>query len=225
VFAREGSLQNGIGYLCGVQVIVSVLWGLAAAAGATLFPGMQNMASVSVSLRAGRRAGYQFSLGLTLAFASQATLAVFFANYFTQHPSILVFMKEWATLVFFILAAFFFFKGYRARAASISPGDRPYHGSPLMRGMGLAFMNLLVIPYFFAFSGWLLTGGLLGSAFVHRLSFIVGAAAGAMLIYGAYARSASWIDRKAHFLTRNMNFLLGAILVVIALVQLVRINV
>lgn len=212
-----------VDYLRGVESITGALLGLAAAAGATLFPGLQNMANVSVSLRGGRRAGYRFALGLSLTFTLQAGLAVLFANYFARHPGILVFMKQWAIPVFLLLAAFFFVKGYRARAAQEAPANRPYQGSPFARGVVLALMNLLVLPYFFALSGWLLAAGLLDAAPLPRLMFVLGAGAGAVIVYGAYARLATWMDRKAHFLTRNMNFLLGGILVGLALIQGVRI--
>ena len=210
------------GYLWGVEILTGLLLGLAAAAGATLFPGLQNMAGVSVSLRAGRRAGYAFSLGMALAFTGQAALAVFFAGYFTSHPAILTSMKWWAAPVFFFLAGVFIVKGYRVRVDSVAPEDRPYHGSPLARGILLALMNLLVVPYFFALGGWLLSDGHLDAAVSSRLAFILGAGAGAMIIYGTYARLANWMNRRVTFLTRNINFLLGGILLVIALVQSVR---
>ena len=211
-----------VGYLCGVEIITGLLLGLAAAAGATFFPGLQNMAGVSVSLRAGRRAGYVFAAGMSVVLTLQAALAVQFAGYFSRHPSILTFMQDWAALVFFVLAAIFFFKGYRARVAHVEPADRPYHGNPFTRGALLAGMNFLVIPYFFALGGYLLSARLLDEGATARLAFVLGAGAGAMIIFGAYARSANWIDRKAHFLTRNLNFFLGGLLVAVAVVTFVR---
>ncbi len=198
--------------------LTAVLLGLAAAAGATFFPGMLNMSSVSVSLRAGRRAGYLFAAGMATAFTAQAALAVFFANYFATHPSILLFMKQWAVLVFLVLAAFFLLKGFRARAAA-SAENQPYHGNPFVRGTVLALMNLLTIPYFFALCGWMLSSHYMQGDLISRLGFTGGAGAGALVIFGAYARLANWFNRRAHFLTRNINFLLGAILVVLAVVQ------
>ncbi|MBB4079213.1 threonine/homoserine/homoserine lactone efflux protein [Lewinella aquimaris] len=202
-----------------MDYLTAVLLGLAAAAGATLFPGMLNMTSVSVSLRAGRRAGYQFAAGMAVAFTLQAGLAIFFANYFTSHPGILVVMKQWSAFVFLVLAAFFLFKGYRAKVAEEAAESRPYRGSPFARGAVLALMNFLTIPYFFAIGGWLLTDGHLAGDAAARTGFTTGAGAGAMLIFGAYARLANWMHRRARFLTRNINFVLGALLVVLAVIQ------
>nr|WP_256534259.1 hypothetical protein [Lewinella sp. JB7] len=179
---------------------------------------MLNMTSVNVSLRAGRRAGYQFAAGMAVAFTLQAGLAVFFANYFTAHPDILRLMKQWAALVFLVLAVFFLFKGYRAKVAEA----RPYRGSPFVRGAILAVMNFLTVPYFFALSGWLLTDGYLAGTAAARIGFTTGAGAGALFTFGAYARMADWMYRRARFLTRNINFVLGGLLAVLAVIQGVR---
>ncbi|WP_116126543.1 LysE family transporter [Lewinella sp. IMCC34183] len=205
-----------------MQTLHAVLLGLAAAAGATFFPGMLNMTSVNVSLRAGRRAGYRFAAGMATALLFQAGLAVFFADYLTTHPSVLGNLRQWAVPVFLVLAVFFLLKGLRARVAEAAPGDRPYHGSPFLRGVALAVMNLMTVPYFFTISGWLLANGTLTATSVARLGFSVGAGAGALVIFGAYARLAEWMQRKALFLTRNINFLLGGLLALLALVQGVR---
>ena len=206
-------------YLWVVDFLTALLLGLVAAVAATWFPGLLNLNGVSVTLRAGRRAGYLFGAGMTLAFTAQAALAVFFASYFTAHPSILTFMRQWAALLLLILAAFFLIKGFRAQHRHADPASEPYHGSPFVRGMALALMNLLTVPYFFAVCGWLLSDGYLQGDLGSRRGFTLCAGAGAMLVFGAYAHSARWMQRRAQFLTRNINFLLGAILMVLAVVQ------
>jgi len=210
------------GYLCAVNFLTGVLLGLAVACGANLFPGMLNMTGVSVSLRAGRKTGYIFSAGMACALTSQAALAVFFANYLASHPNVLVFFRQWAVLLFLVLAVYFFFKGYRARLSGLPIFDRPYHGPPFLRGVMLALMNFLTVPYFFAVGGWLLSDGHLSGDSASRTAFILGAGAGAMLIFGGYVRLADWIHRKAIFLTRNINFVLSALLLILAVVQAMR---
>ncbi|WP_420461291.1 LysE family transporter [Neolewinella sp.] len=205
-----------------MDFITALLLGLAAAVAATWFPGLLNMNSVSVTLRAGRRAGYVFGVGMTVAFTTQAALAVFFASYFAAHPRILTFMRQWAVLVLLVLAAFFLVKGFRAQLQHEGPESKPYHGSAFVRGIALALMNFLTVPYFFAVCGWLLSDGYLQSDFGSRTGFTLGAGTGAMLIFGAYTRCARWMQRRAHFLTRNINFVLGGILILLALVQAIR---
>ena len=208
------------GYLCGVELLTALLLGLAAATAATWFPGMLNLNGVSVSLRAGRQAGYTFSAGMAAAFAAQAAVAVFFARYFVAHPAILDGLRWWAAPVFLGLALFFVLKGVYGRQRSLASADgRPLQGSPFLRGIVVALLNFLTVPYFFAVCGWLVSAGHLPVHLGARLGFTLGAGAGALGIFGAYARMADWMQRHARFLTRNINFVLGGILVVLAVVQ------
>ena len=217
------SQKPAAGYLCGVESLNAVLLGLVTAAGATLFPGMLNMTSVNVSLRAGRRAGYFFALGMAVTLALQAGVAIFFARYLTAHPVVLDTLRQWAILVFLCLSAFFLLKGYRAQVAEARRFERPYRGSPFVRGSILAVMNLLTIPYFFAVSGWLLAGEFLSTSAGDRLLFAVSAGVGALVIFMAYARLAEWMYRNARFFTRHINYFLSGLLLVLAVAQGIRV--
>ena len=206
-----------------MESLSAVFLGLAAAAGATLFPGMLNMTSVNVSLRAGRRAGYAFAVGMALTLTLQAGLAVFFAQYLTENTGILASLKTWAVPVFTGLSGFFFVKGWRAQSAAVPAFDRPYRGSPFLRGAILAVMNLLTVPYFFAISGWFLAGGYLSPQAAARFAFTLSAGVGALLSFMAYARLADWMYRNARFFTRHINYFLGGLLLTLAVVQGIRV--
>ena len=206
-----------------MESLSAVFLGLAAAAGATLFPGMLNMTSVNVSLRAGRRAGYAFALGMAVTLTVQAGLAVFFARYLTERTDILISLRTWAVPMFVGLAGFFLIKGYRAQSADVPAFDRPYRGIPFLRGAILAVMNLLTIPYFFAISGWFLADGYLSAGAPARLAFTLSAGLGALLNFMAYARLANWMHRNAQFFTRHINYFLGGLLLLLAMVQGIRV--
>ncbi|PPK88320.1 threonine/homoserine/homoserine lactone efflux protein [Neolewinella xylanilytica] len=196
-----------------------MLLGLAAAAGATLLPGMLNMTSVNVSLRAGRRTAYIFALGMATTVLLQAGIAVFFAGFLNDHALVVDALRQCAILVFLFLSAFFLFKGIRARVAEASQPDRPYRGSPFLRGTLLAVMNLLTVPYFFATSGWFLANGSLHDTALARIVFAGSAGVGALVIFMGYARAAHWMHRNARFVTRNINYLLSGLLLVLAVAQ------
>ena len=206
-----------------MESLSAVFLGLAAAAGATLFPGMLNMTSVNVSLRAGRRAGYAFALGMAVTLTVQAGLAVFFARYLTENTDILMSLRTWAVPMFVGLAGFFLIKGYRAQSADVPAFDRPYRGIPFLRGAILAVMNLLTVPYFFAISGWFLADGYLSTGAPARLAFTLSAGLGALLNFMAYARLADWMHRNAQFFTRHINYFLGGLLLLLAMVQGIRV--
>ncbi len=206
-----------------MDLLTALLLGIIAVFLATFFPGMLNMTVVSTSLRVGRRAGYRFVAGLSLVLTLQAGIAMIFADYLANHPGIITGMKQWAVLIFLTLAIVFLGKGYRIYRKREEPEDQPYHGSPFWRGAGMAVANFLTLPYFFAAGGWLLSSGYLGNGLGEKLLFTTGAGIGSALIFGTYAKMAEWIRNHAEFLTRNINFILGGLFALLALIQGVRV--
>jgi threonine/homoserine/homoserine lactone efflux protein len=202
-----------------VEFLTALFIGLAAAAGGTLFPGMLNMTAVSTSLTAGVRAGYLFAGGLAATFMLQAGVSIFFAKYLSQNPGIIEGMKQWAIVIFLGLAIFFTVQGFRARAARKAEIEKPYKGGPFINGMILAAMNFLTVPYFFALGGWLIADGYLAVSAGSKAAFTLGAGSGSLLVFGGYARLSDWISRNAAYFTRNINFFLGGLFVLLACIQ------
>lgn len=183
---------------------------------------MLNMQAVATSVRVGSRKAYLFSAGLAVVIGAQTALAVLFANLLRDNPSIIPNLKESAIPLFLILAAGFTWKGFRARAARKAEKVRPYKGGPFWRGMMMSMMNILNVPFVFALAGWLMAAGYLSRAFFPRLLYVPGTAIGALLVFLLYARLGDWINRNAALFTRNINFFIGGLFALLALVQSVR---
>ncbi len=201
------------GFLVGLGTGVFITW----------FPGMLNMQAVATACRAGKQRAYIFSAGLATVIAGQTTLAVFFAGALTRNPALLNGLKEWAIPLFLVLAIVFTAKGFRARAARRDEIEHPYKGGPYWRGLVMSMMNILNIPLILAIAGWLIAAGYLASGFWPRLVYIPGTALGALIVFFLYARLAKWISENAAFFTRNINFFLGGLFVVLAVIQAWRI--
>lgn len=209
-------------YLCIVEILNGFLAGLATGVFITWFPGMLNMQAVATSVRVGTRKAYLFSAGLAVVIAAQTALAVLFANLLTDNPSILPYIKESAIPLFLLLAVGFTWKGFRARAARKAEKERPYKGGPFWRGMMMSSMNILNVPFVFALAGWLMADGYLSREFLARLFYVPGTALGALLVFFMYARLGDWISRNAALFTRNINFFIGGLFVLLALLQSIR---
>ncbi len=202
-----------------VETLTGLLVGLGTGVFITWFPGMLNMQVVATGCRADKQRAYQFSAGLATVIGAQTTLAVFFAGALTRNPIILTSLKEWAIPLFIVLAVVFILKGFRARAARKAQIDQPYKGGPFWRGLMMSMMNVLNIPFILAIAGWLMAAGYLASGFWPRLAYIPGTALGALFIFFLYARLAEWISEHAAFFTRNINFFLGGLFVLLAAIQ------
>jgi threonine/homoserine/homoserine lactone efflux protein len=205
-----------------VEVIVAFLVGLGTGVFITWFPGMLNMQVVGTALRVGRRKAYVFSAGMAAIIGAQTTLAVLFANLLTTNPSVVPTIKQWAVPLFLVLALVFVWKGFRARAARKAEVERPYKGGPFWRGMVMSMMNILNIPLVFAIAGFLMADGYLSRDFIPRLFYVPGTALGALLVFVLYGRLSGWISRNMALFTRNINFFIGGLFALLAVVQVVQ---
>jgi threonine/homoserine/homoserine lactone efflux protein len=206
-----------------VNILTGFLVGLGTGVFITWFPGMLNMQAVATSIRVGRRRAYLFSAGLATVIAVQTTIAVLFANLLTEYPAIVPAIRQTAIPLFVVLAIVFTLKGFRARAARKAEIERPYKGGPFWRGMMMSAMNILNIPFVFALAGFLMAEGYLSRAFLPRLVFVPGTAIGALIVFFLYAHLADWISRNMALFTRNINFFIGGLFVLLAVLQAVRI--
>ncbi|MBB4079544.1 threonine/homoserine/homoserine lactone efflux protein [Lewinella aquimaris] len=205
-----------------MEYLIALLIGVAASAGAVLPPGMLNMAVATTSLEAGKSAGLRYAAGVVTVFLVQTTIAIVGVNFLRTNPDIVELLSWWAIPVLVFLALFFLFKWYREQQATESieqQREEKTVDNPYWEGISVSLMNFLAIPYFFAIGSWLMADGVLDPAVLAKAAFVVGASAGAMLILTAYASGAKWIDAHAHYITRNIHLLVGALFVVLAGVQ------
>lgn len=198
---------------------MGLLSGIGAGVFATWFPGMLNMQAVSTAVRAGRPRGYRFACGMALVFPLQAGVSIFFANWLTSHAWLLQGLRQWAALLLLAIGAVFLAKGVTARKARQRHEAVHYGGGPLRRGFGVSLLNVLNIPLFLAVSGWLLAHGYLPNRPLPKLVYVFAVGLGALFVFLLYARLADWCSRNAAKMTRNINFLIGGLLVFLAMAR------
>lgn len=180
------------------------------------------MQVVGTAVRVGKRKAYVFSAGMAAVIGAQTTLAVLFANLLTANPAIVPAIKQWAVPLFLVLALVFVWKGFRALAERKAEVERPYKGDPFWRGMIMSAMNILNIPFIFALAGFLMADGYLSRAFLPRLFYVPGTALGALFVFILYGHLSGWISRNMALFTRNINFFIGGLFALLAIVQAVR---
>ncbi len=210
-----------------MELLLVALAGLAAAAGAVMFPGMLNMTIISVSLQRGRNAAYLFALGVVTMFLLQASIGAIGARFLTMNPEIIATVKVWAIPIFLGLSTFFFYRGYRRHKRRTA--KKPHKRDPAtmkslyLGGLSLGLMNVLAIPYFYALSIWLFGQQIIISTLPAKILFVICAAVGAYGFFSTYATLAPWFKKNARPLTRNINYVVGSLLMMVAIVQAFRV--
>ena len=209
-----------------MSLLTALLLGFLAAAGAVLLPGMLNLSVVKRSLHCGKRPACLFAFGIVSIFIVQAAIAIIGTEFLRTNPSVIHWLKRLAIPVLFGLAANFLYQGYRKHYTDDDEDDESnaqQGQNHYTRGLSLAILNTLAIPYFFVLGGYFLNEGYLQDSLSARVVFILGAATGAYTIFFGYASMARWIHQRVAVLARYMNFFVGGILGLLAIVQTARV--
>lgn len=178
-------------------------------------PGMLNMTAVRTSIEKGLKCGLRFSAGAASIVIIQAFTALTFAKYLNAHPEIFDVLKKVATGIFILLAVFFF---TQARKQFKAEGKQK-KGNSFYTGMLMSSLNALAIPFYFGYSSIMEAKGLIILEHPYISVFVSGAVVGAFALFATYAKFAEIIVKRAQFIAKNINYILGVLFVVLAVIQ------
>ena len=77
---------------------------------------------------------------------------------------------------------------------------------------------MLAIPFFLGYSTALEASDLIKNQIPDRYFFVAGAVFGCFLLFSAYMLLAEFIQKRAVFVARNINYILSALFIVLAVV-------
>lgn len=176
-------------------------------------PGMLNMTALKISLEHPRQQAMRFVLGASSVIFIQALIAVSFAKFLAQNPGLIHYLSYAAIGVFLLLAYFFYRQARRKIQLKLQgSGTQSYWA-----GFSMAWMNMLAIPFFLGYSTILEAKGVLETQAPHNWLFALGAMAGAFVLFMLYVSFARVIQQRVQFIARNINYILSALFLVLAL--------
>ena len=181
-------------------------------------PGMINMTTVRTTLQHGKKNAIKFAFGASLIVLVQASIALIFTEYFTNHPEVIDGLSLVGGIVFFLLAAFFF---YQARKPFKAEGKDKKSGFVTM-GIFMSSINMLAIPFYLGMATYLSFKGylLLRQPFISL--FVVGAATGAFLLFYTYTSFAKIIEQRAQFIASNINYILSGLFLILGIMVFIQ---
>lgn len=149
------------------------------------------------------------SLGAALAEFGQACAAVLLSDWFLSHPKAEQGFQWAAIPVFLLLGAYLFFFAKPAQpSAKIETGSFP---AQFLKGGLISLFNLLAIPYWFVYCGWLKVEGWWRDGAYNMAVFALGVSAGTMLVLAAYAWLGQVILRRSSKVGQYANKFIGLI--------------
>jgi len=189
---------------------------------ATVPPGLLNMNAAKVSVKKGKLNGIVFSLGISSTIMIQAFIAVLISKFLHNNPEVYDWLLKIAVLVFLGLSIYFFLAARRNKQEEIRLVKVSKRNS-FFKGMGLATLNLLTIPYYSGLNVmWDATGWIKFEVW-DIVTFILAAGCGTFTVLYMYTVYFNKLESKTQRFSKNSNYILSILMVVLLIITLIRI--
>ncbi len=175
----------------------------------SLPPGLISLTVSQTAIQRSATAAWAMAAGAAVAEFFQAWIAVVFADWFLSHP-VAERGFQWAAMpVFFILGIhlLFFAKAPSLKKPVVMSSLRNHFG----KGLLLSVFNLLAIPYWFVYVGWLRVEGWWKDGASNTLIFSLGVTLGTLVALGLYVWLGQIILKRSSSMAQYANRTIGLI--------------
>lgn len=187
-----------------------------AAALATLPPGLLNMNAAKIAVDRGKRDALLFAFACSLVVLLESLGASLFSKYLYQHPDSFN-QLLWISLFIFVGLAIYFWR----------KSNRPYTiqkstSRPFRKGLSLAFLNVLMIPFYAGLHSALRTSKVVRLVPSETLVFAAAAMSGTFVILYGYAYGFAQISFDEIRFEKRSNRLIALLMLLLALGSFIR---
>lgn len=203
------------------QLPILFVFTFGAAFFASLPPGLLNLNAAKTSVEKGKSNGLIFALGVALAVMLQTYAAVRIAKLISRNQHIVELLLQTALLVFFVLAIFFFIKGRKQVKKPFIIVEAKKRNS-FSKGMFLALINLLAIPYYSGLNTVFHSQGFMTYRIIDEVLFILAAGSGTFLAMYVYVIYFNKWEHKTKSFTKNSNYILSGLMVLLFVITAFR---
>jgi hypothetical protein len=152
----------------------------------------------------------------------QAYVAVLISKFLYRHPEVISWLQKAALIVFAFFAAYFFMMARRQRQRPIKIVQVSKKNS-FFRGLLLASLNLLTIPYYSALNAMWNASGWIQFQFWDIAVFILSAGSGTFSVLYLYTVYFKKLEARNNTFSRNSNYILSVLMLVLLVITLIRI--
>lgn len=189
---------------------------------ATVPPGLLNMNAAKTSVEKGKLNGIIFSLGVSLTITAQAYIAVLISKFLHRNPEVIDVLLKIALVVFVFLALFFFIAARRKKKKKREL-VRVSKKNSFFKGVLLASLNLLTIPYYSGLNIMWNASGWIKFEVWDIVTFILAAGFGTFSVLYMYTIYFNKLENKTNRFSKNSNYILSALMVVLLIITIFRI--
>lgn len=189
---------------------------------ATLPPGLLNMSAAKISAEEGKRNGILFSVGVSIIIMVQACTALLIAEFLYKNPEVINIWLKIASGIFAVLALYFFATAQQKKTVRISSTNGRKKNS-FFKGIFLATLNLLTLPYYSGINAAWQEMGWIAFKVVDMGTFAIASGAGTFSVLYAYTLYFNRLETKTHRFSKNSNYILGGLMLILLGITLIRI--
>ncbi|RKR15125.1 threonine/homoserine/homoserine lactone efflux protein [Maribacter vaceletii] len=188
---------------------------------ATLPPGLLNMNAAKTSVEKGKLNGIIFSLGVSIVVFIQAYIAVLISKFLHNNPEVIEVLLQIALVVFAFFAVFFFIaarknKKKKKKVLKISKKNS------FFKGMLLASLNLLTIPYYSGLNVMWNASGWIKFQLWDIVVFVFAAGLATFSVLYLYTIYFNKLENKTNKFSKNSNYILSGLMLVLFIITLIR---
>lgn len=185
-------------------------------------PGLLNMTAAKISLKEGSPRGILFSIGVCVIVCFQTYLAAIFAKYLSNHPEVVDILQRVALVIFILITIYYLLLARKQPKPDVEANVRSKHRR-FFQGMLLSALNVFPIPYQAYMTITLASFGWLTFETYSIISYVAGAASGTFVMLYIYIFFFDKIKNEKLTSQKSMNYTIGTITGVIAIVTLINI--
>ena len=189
---------------------------------ATVPPGLLNMNAAKTSVEKGKVNGMIFSLGVSSMIMLQAYVAVLISKFLYNNPEVIDILFKVAIGVFAFFSVYFFVTAKRNKKQQRKEVNLSRKNS-FYKGMLLAALNLLTIPYYSGLNAMWNEAGWIKFEAQDITTFVVAAGTGTFSVLYLYTFYFDKLETKTNRFSKNSNYILSALMLVLLMITLIRI--
>lgn len=179
------------------------------------------MSVAKTCVQHGKKNGVLVAIGASFVVVLQALIAIQLARYIFGNPYVQNMLLRTGIVVFAILAIFFFVKAKQNKVQQVKVSKNRGLKS-LGKGVMIAVLNILPIPYFCALGVGLNVGGKVNYDVLAISVFILAAGLGTFFALYLYATFFARITDKGNSFAKYSNYFMAVLMVILVIVTLVR---
>lgn len=207
-----------------MNIGLPILVGFLAATVGTAPPGLLNMTAAKISMRDGRNRALWFAFGASVIVFFQTIIAVFFARFLEARADLSAMFQEIGLAIFGLLTVYFFWAGSKTKVKKKKEEIKMRSkSSRFFMGMLLSALNLLPVPYYVFVSITLASYDYFYFETYFIYFFTIASTIAAFLVFFGYIVFFKRTQQKTNFLSENINYIIGSVTGIIAIITLFKI--